>query len=716
MKQKEFSMIREELDRIFDDACFVDGLPAEEINQQLMLLYEEDTKKNVPFALTRAKLLDHTLQNMRIAVNPCGKFAGVVERSSLSGRYPFTSAAAIIRNIRQHSIMEKEFPDILEKCHKSEAAGLAVSTLDLSHTVPDWERLLTLGVCGILEEAKSKYEKTSSLFYESVILAYTAFRSFILRFARICGEHDRKDLAAILEKLAYNKPETLQEALQLAILYFHVQEIEGEWLRSFGLFDRLYFPFYEHDLANGTADEEKILELLLHFFAFFHSESKGKDPGCAITFGGLKPDDEEKDLSNDLTFLAWKAFAILGNPTPKFSLRCNKYTPEKLLDLAANCIQEGKNSMVFANEEIARKAFIKQGKDKEDLANFVPVGCYEPAIMGKELSCTMTCDYNLAKGVQWLFEKPSFHPESYEEVEKAYFSFLEKTLKETMEHALYFERIWERVNPSPILSGTMFECMQNNKDVSNFGTKYCTSGVMCAGLGTAVDSLMAIKNMVFERKMLSFDSFREILEKNWEGAEDLRQYAMKRPQKWGCGDPEADLTAEKICRMAANLINNTKNAKGNTFQMGLWSIYFCLIFGSKMKATADGRLAGSTLSKNSGATAGCDRQGIAGLFESLAKLDHSQFPDGAILDVMLPQSTAKGEEGASFIKNLVKTFFANGGMFIHFNILSLEELKDAQIHPEKYRNLQVRLCGWNVRFIDLSKEHQNWLIHEAQGK
>ena len=150
--------------------------------------------------------------------------------------------------------------------------------------------------------------------------------------------------------------------------------------------------------------------------------------------------------------------------------------------------------------------------------------------------------------------------------------------------------------------------------------------------------------------------------------------------------------------------------------MGLWSIYYCLIFGQSMKATADGRHAGTTVSKNSGCTAGCDSEGIAGLFESLAKVDHSRFPDGAVLDVMLSPAATTGTEGRNYITNLVKTFFANGGMFIHFNILSLKQLQEAQIHPEKYRNLQVRLCGWNVRFIDLSKEHQDWLIHEAEGK
>ena len=236
------------------------------------------------------------------------------------------------------------------------------------------------------------------------------------------------------------------------------------------------------------------------------------------------------------------------------------------------------------------------------------------------------------------------------------------------------------------------------------------------GIATAIDSLMAIKTIVFDQKKVSFPEFGKILKNNWESHEDLRQFAKKRCPKWGTGHPEADALGKRICDFSSNLINHTPNAKGGTWQMGLWSIYYSLIFGETLNATADGRFAKSTISKNSGCTAGCDTEGIAGIFESLSKLDHAEFPDGAILDVTLPPKTVAGPEGTEFIVNLIKTFFAAGGMFIHFNILSVEQLKEAQILPEKYRNLQVRLCGWNVRFVDLRKDHQDWLIHETEGK
>jgi formate C-acetyltransferase len=394
----------------------------------------------------------------------------------------------------------------------------------------------------------------------------------------------------------------------------------------------------------------------------------------------------------------------------------NPDTPPDILRFAAECVQEGKNAIVFANESVARRAFLRRGKEPVDLANFVPIGCYEPAIMGKELSCTMTCDFNLAKPAETLFADPAFVPASYEEVEARYFDALGSGLREALAIARKWEMAWREINPSPILSATMAECMARGVDVSAFGTKYATSGVMCAGLATAVDTLLAIKSLVFEKHLVSYAELGDLLRADWAGREDLRQFALRRAPKWGSGDAVADALGQRVCETAADIIEKAPSAKEGGFQMGLWSIDYAIFFGSKTKATADGRHAGTPISKNSGASYGCDAEGIAGVIQSLSGVDHTRFGDGAVLDAMFPPATVAGPEGADFIANVVKTFFAKGGFFIHFNVLSPEQLREAQAAPEKYRNLQVRLCGWNVRFVNLDRAHQDWLIAEAEGR
>ena len=149
--------------------------------------------------------------------------------------------------------------------------------------------------------------------------------------------------------------------------------------------------------------------------------------------------------------------------------------------------------------------------------------------------------------------------------------------------------------------------------------------------------------------------------------------------------------------------------------MGLWSIDWSFIFGRETAATPDGRLAGTPISRNSGSSVACDSEGVAGLIESAAKLDHTYFADGAVLDVMLSPQAVSGENGSELIVRLIKTFFARGGLFIQFNVLSPDLLCAAQKDPQQYQNLQIRLCGWNVRFIDLPPHIQQTFIEEAEN-
>lgn len=436
--------------------------------------------------------------------------------------------------------------------------------------------------------------------------------------------------------------------------------------------------------------------------------------GTPFCFGGLLPDGT--DGCCELTRLAWNAFKRVGMVDPKFSIRVNKLTPEPQLRQIAECIKSGKNAVLFANEELARKMFLRHGKEEKDLVNFVPIGCYEPAIMGKELSCTMAGMFNFAKVAELLLQDQGFHPAGFDDFFGEYLNRMRRSLAETMQRIGEWERLWNDINPSPVLSGSMDECMMRRLDVSQYGTKYATSGIMCAGIGTAVDALAAVRDLVFDRKLTGYDELRSILADNWENAEPLRLEAKYRSPKWGRGEEQVDILAEKIVSEAADEIEKTPNVKGGYYQMGLWSIDWIRYFGIRTGATADGRRAGEVISKNVGSTIGCDTNGLSGLISSVTRLDHTRFANGTVLDIMLTPQTVAGTEGTNLLINIVRGFFDRGGLFVHFNILAPEELRAAQKDPERYRNLQIRLCGWNVRFIDLDRSMQDCLIREAEGR
>jgi len=214
----------------------------------------------------------------------------------------------------------------------------------------------------------------------------------------------------------------------------------------------------------------------------------------------------------------------------------------------------------------------------------------------------------------------------------------------------------------------------------------------------------------------SWDELRRCLEQNWDGAEALRLVAQRKAPKWGNDLAAVDDFAVDVASYTADRINHTPNQRGGHFQMGCWSIDHSVNFGKVTKATPDGRRNGEPLTKNLSATISRDTSGITSLINSVGKLDHAAFPDGSVLDLMLHPSVVRGPDGAKVIADLIKTYFRRGGLFVHFNVFDAETLKEARRRPEKYANLQVRVCGWNARFIELSPEMQECFIAEAESK
>lgn len=701
----DFEKYRERFENQYQTVKWHSGLPESEVALEIRRIYSRGELRHDPYSLTKARMLEYALSNIRIACNAFDSFASVCERTNEISKISSERNAILSEQALGHE-------EWMKKC-ADDANGYFDSKVDTSHTSPDWDSLLTLGIPGIIARAENYRRSASSPFYEAVIITFGAIRKYLRRLAEAAAAENRHDIADMVMFLTNHAPETLQQALELAWVYRDVQEMEGELVRSMGIFDRQYLPFYEHDLAAGILTERNAEELLLIYFSRCQAQSGGRFVGVPFCFGGRMPDGH--DGCNALTPIALRAFRRLKAVDPKFSLRVNDETPAEILNLAFSCVKEGTSAILFINEDMVRKAFLRNGKAPEDLPNFVPIGCYEPAIMGKEMCCSMTGTINMAKALEPLMD-PFFAPQDSAEVIDRFLTILRSALNTMMDRINLLEPHWSEINPATAISGTMTECMERGVDAAAGGSKYCSSGIMCAGIGTVTDALAAIEYLVFEHKLVSFAKLCAILKENWRDHEQLRLTALKRAPKWGTNDERADNIARTVAAAVAETIEKRSNAKGGHFQMGLWSIDWCMSYGKRTGATPDGRHAGDPISKNTGSTIGCDVEGAAGLIGSVTKLDHSRLADGSVLDMMLPVSSVAGNLGTKFMENLFRTFCSKGGAFMHFNILSPQELRAAQREPEMYRNLQIRLCGWNVRFIDLGKEMQDCLIREAESK
>ena len=260
-----------------------------------------------------------------------------------------------------------------------------------------------------------------------------------------------------------------------------------------------------------------------------------------------------------------------------------------------------------------------------------------------------------------------------------------------------------------MLSLALGSALEKGVDAFSLGYKYNFTTISECGFATAVDSLLAIKEFVYDKKALSLVELGRILVADWAGPEELRLRMKNSKLKWGCGNPEADALAKEVIEGYTSRFIGKPNGRGGKFVCyGLNARAF--IDNRNLGATPDGRRKGDYLSKNMAPSVGAETEGITGSIRSYSVIAPENFPCGSIYDVMIHPSTVAGEKGLKVFRMLVERFYAGGGVAMNINIVSPETLRDAQKHPEKYENLQVRVAGWNVRWNDIPRKEQDEYI------
>ena len=653
---------------------------------------------NRPFIVTRTKWLTTMFDHVRLAVNTNDLFVHWhPEGMLLPSRY-----------IGRMDWLRKTVPD---------EASYGWSTVDVSHTCPDWKSVLALGPRGLADRARRRRETARTdderLFLDCVVEVYEALGRECVRWADFAAAKGMDEVAAVLRENAAHAPRTFREALQWALVYDRAQEAEGEDVRSQGLFDRLFIVYYRADLAAGRETRASAKQLIAGWFTCFWKQQHDNNKNIAL--GGY--DAAGRPVWNELTELAFEVFDELGRINPKLTYRFGAKTPREQLEKVTRCVSHGHNSIVFACEETLGESFRRRGKTADDIADFVLIGCYEPGIQGREIIASMSTCVNLAAPIPEILALPSDQlPRDGAAFEKAYLDRLLKDIEQCLGTTRAWEERWSEVNPAPLFSGAFESCVAKATDLSRGSCVYNQSGVVLMGLGTLADSLAAVRYLVDDQKLVTMAELAAILKNDWVGHEELRLKARRLAPKWGNNDDRADLAVKRIYEALCAKVNATRNGHGGTFQAGSWSIHLDISCGRWTGATPDGRKAGEPLSRNNVATAGCGKEGATALMLSNLKIDQAECPDGHILDVLLPVSLAKGATGARDIADLIATYFDKGGQCLHLNCFDAKTLRDAQAHPEHYADLQVRVCGWNVRWNDLSKVEQDHFIATAEAQ
>jgi pyruvate formate-lyase/glycerol dehydratase family glycyl radical enzyme len=649
----------------------------------------------------------------------------------------------IVRRIRDEWVAAAKAKADTAENHWSDrmegVGALRVYFLDLGHISPGWERMLAGGLSGLVAEARTRRKVLGDAitleqqaFYEAVEIVYTAIIELAARFARQARRMIRthpadtarlEAMARVCDRVPANAPETFHQALQFAWLMHELIELEGEWVRSMGHFDRTFYPYYQADIEAGRLTKAQAKELIQFFWYKYYARTRGEHNGKNFVFAGQYLDGSE--VVNDLTYLALDAYEELNTPDPKLSIRLTSSTPEKLCRRVADLIRNGHNAFVLLNDDIAVDALVKRGKTPEDARLYLPIGCYEPAVEGQEVGCTMNLVVNLAKSVELALndgrdplsgQQVGPHTgdprefRTFEDLFSAYTHQLQAMLTRTTDYMAIHEQVWPDVSPSPVIAATIDDCLARGQDISQGGARYNSVGCTGAGLANAADALLAIKHTVFDERRVTMDELVVALHHNFAGREPLRQYLSNRVPKWGTNDPASNDLAARVVNTYCDIIHACRNGRGGGAQASLFTLDYQWTLGRATGALPDGRRAGEGLAPGCGSSTGQDRKGVTALIHSVSTLDFTQTPNGAVLDITLHPSAVAGDKGLDALVSLIQTFFAQGGYALQFNVFDVEMLREAQRHPERYATLQIRVTGWSVYFTTLSKEVQDQFI------
>jgi pyruvate-formate lyase len=275
------------------------------------------------------------------------------------------------------------------------------------------------------------------------------------------------------------------------------------------------------------------------------------------------------------------------------------------------------------------------------------------------------------------------------------------------------EKLFADNLPAPFLSLFIDDCIANGKDYNAGGARYNTSYIQGVGMGTITDSLTAIRYHVFDRKTVTMQEMLDALRTNFVGYEELHYDLVYNTPKYGNDLEYADENLVKVFEMYYDAINGRPTPRGGTYRINLLPTTCHVYFGSKMNASPDGRNAREPVSEGISPVQGADHQGPTSVINSAAKIDHIRT-GGTLLNQKFTPAFFRNDDDIAKLGNLVRSYFRLDGHHIQFNVVSADTLRDAQQHPEKYRDLIVRVAGYSDYFNDLGEDLQNEIIRRTE--
>ncbi len=705
------------------------GLEDGEIREGLEALTAKNAE--LPHPVQKAFAVKYVLDNTKIDVNEHDFFVGFWSVGRLIKPYTWDKW--------WRELCEGKMQETAKLIEDLSTSGAVSIWADFDHVIPDWDSILTLGFKGLRERAarfRRKHEEQGTLtpeaaaHFDGIDIMYGAIEDIVGRFYELALKQTYPRAKAYADCLLHIKdgaPTNIYEAMQVIYIYFMISEcFDSYQVRSLGNgLDNTLYSFYKRDIEEGRYTREEIKELLAYFLMQW--SAIGNYWGQPFYMGGTNADGSTRynELSRDILDI----YNETGIFNPKIQMKINTNMPDDILYKVLDMIRRGHNCFALCCEPGYMKALMNYGASYEEALSFDIRGCYETGMRSNEVSSSVgyvnalrallyvfsngyDCVINKQIGIKTgeIDEFRTFD-DFYNALLKQWDNLIELTIKAGND----FERYLSYVNPSLMYSATIEGSLEKGVDAYQCGVKYNNSHILSCGLASLTDAVMAVKELVYDSHVVSLAELKRALDNNWEDYEELRVRALSLKHKYGNDDAEADAMAVRLSQHFLERCANRPNARGGVYKLTTHPAMQFVWQGQKTGATPDGRRAGDEFSKNSSPSVGMDKNGITALVNSALKLKPYLYNESFCVDLMLHTSTVGGDSGLSIMKAVVMTYLKGDGMALQMNVFNTETLRDAQIHPEKYENLQVRICGWNALWNTVPKPQQDAYIKRCEG-
>ena len=667
------------------------------------------------------------------------------------------------RNIREHTRRRYGYP-LCQKIDERFVAYFVWKSVGISHSIPNFERLLKRGTLGIVEDIES--ELTSDRHDrpgKDALRAMKIVLGGVNHYARnLSGEARRladlendpkrkrelERLQEICQKVPARPAETLDEALNAIWIVWTAIHMENTNTgTSLGRLDQLLQPYFSADMSKleTKAEKEEYIRHAIELVGCLYMRLTdhvplipdignylfgGAGSTQAITVGGITPEGE--DAVNDMTYILLKVTEMLAirdaNVNARFHLDKNSDAYLRRL-CEINVITSA--TPIMQSDTAVIESLSQHDYDKRDINDWAATGCVEPTLQGKHWGHTGSILLNMVASMEMALNNGTHPVMGWDvgpktgSIEKGDFdtfeSFFEAwsvqqrfLIDRAVELNDLYGKTHQQYRPTPLFSALIDGTIEKGRDVVRGGARYNSSGTSNIGLVDVTDSLLVIKQLVFDERKVTFQDLKKAIDEDFRHDPALLATIRNKVRLFGSGDEKAIAMANRVAKTVHDCYRNHSSYRGGRMTSGFWSMSQHVAYGSLSGPLPSGRLTGKAFTPGLTPNPAASTNFLDNI-TAVAGLDAENLDNNLAFNVkIVPSNQDSREETVNRMFSYVKTYFRQGGMQMQFNVVTSEILRDAMANPENYRDLMVRISGYNAYFVTLNRDIQVELIERTE--